>query len=304
MRKVSIKDKKYSFLYFYDKAKEFYFKYLFSDVGLIKKRFKKRLGREVNLKNPVYFNDKLQWLKLYWHNPIATKCADKYEVREFVKEKIGDKYLNNLLGVYESVNEINIDNLPKSFVLKGTHGSGFNIVCKDKNQMNWNVEFKKMKRWLRQNYYWRNREWVYKDIKPRIICEEYLQDNDLASFESIADYKFYCFNGDPHYCQVIRGRGQHETIDFFDMDWNHMSFVGMRMLPNSEDEIEKPKDYNEMIWIAKELAKGFPFVRVDLYYVNSKIYFGELTFFPTSGMGEFSPSEWNLKIGELLQLPK
>jgi hypothetical protein len=286
----------------YDKFKEFYYRHIISDEQLIRKRFKKRLGREVDLENPIKFNDKLQWLKLNWHDAIATKCADKYEVREIVKEKIGEEYLNEIIGVYESVDEINIDELPKKFVLKGTHGSGFNIICKDKSKMNWDEEFKKMRRWLRTNYYLQNREWVYKDIKPRIICEKYLTDGE--SQNSLIDYKFFCFNGEPTYCQVIRGRGENETIDFYDTEWNHMTFNGLRELPMSTTKYEKPKKYEKMIALAKELAGDFPFVRVDFYYVQDEIIFGELTFFPLSGMGKFTPDEWDFKLGELLKLPE
>src|SRR5690554_3478242 len=185
----------------YDKFKEFYYRHVISDEELIRKKFKKRLGRELELDNPIMYNDKLQWLKLNWYDPVATKCADKYEVREIIKEKIGEEYLNELIGVYESVDEIDIDKLPDKFVLKGTHGSGFNIICKDKSKMNWDEEFKKMRRWLRTNYYLQNREWVYKDITPRIICEKFLADDDEAS--SLTDYKVFCFNGRPTYCQVI-----------------------------------------------------------------------------------------------------
>ena len=290
------------FVTLYDKLKMFYYKNLISDEKLIRKKFKKRLGREVEFEDPVDFSDKLQWLKLNWYDPLATTASDKYGVRKMVADQIGNQYLNDLLGVYESVDEIELDKLPTSFVLKGTHGSGFNLICKDKDKIDWDLEFKKMKRWLKTNYYFEKREWVYKDIKPRIICEKFLSDNKKNM--ALDDYKFYCFNGMPHYCQVIRGRGQRETIDFFDMQWRHMPFVGMRKLPNSNEEIKKPLKYGEMIQLAKKLSARFPFVRVDFYYVENHIYFGELTFFPTSGMGEFHPKEWNQKIGELLVLPK
>ena len=175
----------------YDKIKKNYYKYLISDEKLVKNRFKKRLGREVDLENPIKFNDKLQWLKLNWHDSIATKCVDKYEVRKIIQEKIGKEYLNDLIGVYESIDDIDMDELPDKFVLKGTHGSGFNIICKDKCNMKWDEEFKKMKRWLRINYYLQNREWVYKDIKPRIICEKYLEEFETGE---LRDYKIFCFN--------------------------------------------------------------------------------------------------------------
>ena len=199
----------------YDKFKEFYYRHVISDEELIRKKFKKRLGREVDLENPIKFNDKLQWLKLNWHDPVATKCADKYEVREIIKEKIGEEYLNELIGVYESVDEINIDELPEKFVLKGTHGSGFNIICKDKNELNWDLEFKKMRRWLKNNYYLSNREWVYRDIKPRIICEKYLEEFETGE---LRDYKIFCFNGEPKVIEVDFDRFKNHKRNFYDLD--------------------------------------------------------------------------------------
>lgn len=157
------------------------------------------MGSEVNFKNPKMFNGKLQWFKLNWYDPLATKCADKYEVRKFVADRIGEEYLNELYEVYESVDEIDIDKLPKPFVLKGTHGSGFNIICKDKYKMDWDTEFKKMRRWLKTNYYWGNCEWVYKNIKPRIVCEKYMSTDDG---KLLKDYKFFCFDGEPEFVSV------------------------------------------------------------------------------------------------------
>src|SRR5699024_5072395 len=147
-----------------------------TDEKLIKKQFKKRVGRELNLNEPHKYNDKLQWLKLNWYDPLATKCADKYKVREYIESKIGGRYLNKLINVYDTIEDIDIEKLPNSFVLKGTHGSGYNIICENKNDMNWKKEYNKMKGWMRNNYYWSKREWVYKDIKPRIICEEFMRD--------------------------------------------------------------------------------------------------------------------------------
>jgi len=280
----------------------YYYKYFFSDEEVIRKQFKKRLGREVNLENPVKFNDKLQWLKLNWKDPLAVKCADKYSVREFVNDKIGEEYLNELYAVYNSVDEIDLGELPEQFVLKGTHGSGFNIVCKDKNKMNWKKEKKKMKKWLKKNYHWNTREWVYKDIKPRIVSERYLNESNRNN--SLTDYKIYCFNGEPLYCQYITRGKSNYTVDFFDKDWNHMPFTGLRIPPSPQynKNIKKPDKYSQMLKLAAELSKGFPFVRVDFYFVDNKIYFGELTFFPLSGYGKFKPDEWNYKIGNLLKL--
>lgn len=291
----------YFLIYIYDALIQFYNEKILTRKKIISRRYKKRLGEDLDLKNPIEFNQKIQWLKLYWYDSFATTCADKYRVRKVVERKIGAKYLNNLIAIYEKVTEIDLTKLPKSFVLKGTHGSGYNIVCKDKTKMNWDKEFRKMKRWLRNNYYLRNGEWVYKDITPRIVCERFLVDQSQQG--GLIDYKFYCFNGKPTYCQVIRERNSGGTIDFFDTEWNHMGFRGLQDLPHSKDTIPKPEKLIEMLDIAKKLSEGFPFVRVDLYYVNNKIYFGELTFFPRSGFGHFYPSEWNEKIGKLIELP-
>lgn len=285
----------------YDKSKEIYYKYLISDEKLIKKKFKEKLGREVELNNPIKFNDKLQWLKLYWHDPLATKCADKYEVREFVKERIGEEYLNELYGVYNSVEEIDLDKLPKSFVLKATHGSGWNIICKDKNKMNWNVEFKKMKRWLRKNYYYQGKhEWVYKDIKPRIICEKYLSEENG---QPPNDYKIFCFNGEPKLIQVDIDRFTSHRRNFYDLNWN---FKNIEILyPNNPNyQIPKPSCLDEMLDLSRKLSKDFPHVRVDFYVIENRIIFGELTFFHESGLGQFRPEEFELEMGEWLELPQ
>ena len=284
----------------YDKFKEFYYRHVISDEELIRKKFKKRLGREVELENPIKFNDKLQWLKLNWHDPIATKCADKYEVRKIIKEKIGEEYLNELIGVYESVDEINIDELPEKFVLKGTHGSGFNIICKDKSKMNWDEEFKKMKRWLRKNYYLQNREWVYKDIKPRIICEEFINQDD----DELRDYRFFCFNGEPKFISVDFSINNKEKTrrNLYDLDWNLLD-AEMSYPKETNIKVEKPKKLDEMIELSKKLSVGFPHSRIDFYYNKNKIIFGEITFFHQSGTSQIRPVEFEIQMGHWLELP-
>ena len=303
MKKILKKNYKlyYALIYVFDKIMELYYKHISNPERTVRQRYKRRLGREVELENPKIFNDKIQWLKLNWYNPLAIKCADKYGVREIIREKLGSKYLNNLIAVYDSVDQIDLDKLPDSFVLKGTHGSGYNIVCKDKSKMNWSLEFRKMKRWLRNKYYLKNGEWVYKDITPRIICEEFLFDENQKN--GLTDYKFFCFQGEPKYCQVIKDRKSGGTIDFYDMNWKHMEFTGLQDLPRSSNADPKPEKFQKMYNIAKILSENFPFVRVDLYYVQNKIYFGELTFFPRSGFGTFTPAKWNKKMGDLLILP-
>jgi hypothetical protein len=287
------------FLYVNDKLKEIYYKYLISDKKIIKKRFKKRLGREVNLVNPLKYNDKLQWLKLNWYDPLATKCADKYEVREIIEKTIGSEYLNKIYGVYESVDEINLDKLPKSFVLKGTHGSGYNIICKDKNEMNWEQEFKKMRRWLRTNYYYSKREWVYKDIKPRIICERYLSDE---TGQPPMDYKIFCFHGEPKLIQVDVDRFGGHKQNFYEIDWAYKN-IEIEVPSEKGIQVTKPKELDRMLELSRQISKDFPHVRVDFYEVKGQVIFGELTFFHHSGMGKFNPPEYEIEMGNYLKLP-
>jgi len=281
-------------------ARRAYFKYFFTDREFIKKEFKRRLGREVDLDNPFKFNDKLQWLKLNWQDPLAAKCADKYAVRKVVKERIGERYLNELYGVYDSVEEIDLDTLPEQFVLKCTHGSGFNIISRDKNRMDWKREFKKLRRWMRINYYWRTREWVYKDIKPRIICERYLEEPETGE---LRDYKIFCFNGQPRLIQVDFSRFTDHKRNVYDLNWN-LKEVEIAYPFDKNVVIEKPEKLPEMLELSKKLSAGFPHVRVDFYYYKKRIIFGELTFFRGSGMQEVKPGEFEIQMGRWLKLPE
>lgn len=283
------------------RSKQVYYKYFISDVKLIKKRFKSRLGRDVELKNPIKYNDKLQWLKLYWRDPLATVCADKFEVRKFVKDNIGDEYLNDIYGIYESVDEINIENLPKSFVLKGTHGSGYNIVCKDKTKMNWDIEYKKMRNWLKTNYYFQNREWVYKNIKPRIVCEKYIEQDDGAE---LRDYRFFCFYGEPKFITVdfnITNKKKTRR-NLYDLNWKLMN-EEISYPKELTIKVSKPKRLEEMLNLSRKLSSNFPHARVDFYYIKDKILFGEITFFHQSGMGIIKPLEFEEEMGSWLMLP-
>jgi len=289
---------------FYHKIIDYYHQFFYTDTSFVKKQFKKELDRRLDLSKPVTFDEKLQWLKLNWRDPLGTLCVDKYTVRTYVAEKADKKYLNELLGIYEHVSEIDLNTLPNKFVLKGTHGSGYNIICHNKDKPNWKNEFKKMDGWLHRNYYWQSREWFYKEVKPRIICEAFLT-NDIGSRDLI-DYKFYCFNGVPKYCQVIKDRSDNETIDFYDINWNLTScrrLTKSKQYPNSSG-IDKPLNYEEMLELVVKLSGTFPFVRVDLYNIDGRIIFGELTFYPLSGLGKFYPEEWNKVLGDLLVLPR
>ncbi|MDA2736500.1 ATP-grasp fold amidoligase family protein [Bacillus cereus group sp. Bc015] len=285
----------------YDSWRQFYYQRCITKEKIIKGSFKKSLGREVELDNPVKFNDKLQWLKLNWFDSDAIKCADKFGVREFVKEKIGEKYLNDIYGVYESVDEINIDILPNSFVLKGTHGSGFNIVCRDKSKMDWDKEFKKMRRWLKTNYYLRNLEWVYKGIKPRIICERFIEQEGGAE---LRDYRFFCFNGEPKFISIDFSINDKKKTrrNLYDLEWNLMD-QEISYPRELSIKVNKPNKLDEMLELSKKLSASFPHARVDFYYIEEEIIFGEITFFHQSGMGEIRPLKFEEEMGKWLKLP-
>lgn len=283
----------------YDMFKKFYYTHCTNDEKLIRKRFRKNIGREPEFVNPATYNDKLQWLKFNWYDEEAIKCADKYDVREFVKERIGSQYLNELYAVYNSVEEIDIKSLPKSFVLKGTHGSGFNIICEDKNILNWNIEFRKMTRWMKTNYYLENREWIYKDIKPRIVCEKFLFEDDGGLPK---DYKFFCFDGIPKFMFLASDRGKGTKFDFYDLDWNKIPVS--QYYPNSNYQNPRPVELDEMIELSKKLSKGFPHVRVDFYVNNGNIIFGEMTYFHFSGTKKFIPEKYDQIFGEYIDLSK
>lgn len=289
-----------SILFIATEVRQKYYQLFFSDEKMVRRLYRKCFGKEPDLDDPKSFAEKIQWLKLFWYDELACDCADKYLVREYVEKSVGKSCLNTIYGVYDSVSDIDFNELPDQFVLKGTHGSHFNIICKDKSKLNWKKEINRLKRWSKINYFWQNREWVYKDLKPRFICEKYLDD---GTGSSLTDYKFYCFSGQPAFCQVIRNRGANETIDIYDLNWKKLPFSGLRSRPGSQKEAEKPKSYGEMIEISKRLSERFPFVRADFYDINGTAVFGELTFFPQSGLGKFEPEEYDRKIAELLVLP-
>ena len=263
-------------------------------------------GRKLNLKNPKRFTEKLQLYKMKYRNPDMLRCTDKYEVRKYIEEKGFGDYLIPLIGVYDRVDDIDYAKLPNQFVAKSTDGDGGNqvLVCKDKFSLSEEDFKKRLSRWIsaRKVKKHAGREWAYgNDYPRRIIIEQLIGADDLK--KDIPDYKFFCFDGEPHYCQLINDRSTEETIDFYDMEWNHMPFRGLNpACHNAKSLAEKPKDFEQMKEIARMLSKGFPFVRVDLYSVKEGIYFGELTFYPASGYGYFTPDEWDEKLGDMLSV--
>ena len=277
------------------------------DSIMLRLQYWLQTGRRLNLKNPKRFTEKLQLYKMKYRNPDMLRCTDKYEVRKYIEEKGFGEYLIPLIGVYNSVGEIDYSKLPNKFVAKTTDGGGGNqvLICKDKHTLSEEVFKERLKGWMsaRKVKKQAGREWAYENNYPRrIIIEELIGADNIK--KDLCDYKFFCFNGEPHYCQLIQDRSTEETIDFYDMEWNHMPFRGLNPQCDSAlYEADKPEDFEQMKDIAQKLSKGFPFVRVDLYSVKEGVYFGELTFYPASGYGHFTPDEWDEKIGEILNIP-
>lgn len=268
------------------------------DETYIKLLYRSYEGEKLNLENPMTFNEKLQWLKLNDRNPLYTQLVDKYNVREYVEEKLGDEYLIPLIGVYDNVDEIDFENLPQSFVLKCTHDSGSVIVCDNKSKLDLNLVKERLKKALKRNFYYCNREWPYKDVNPKIVCEKMLDSQ-------IIDYKIFCFNGEPKFLYVGQGLVSDHSlkIDFYDLDWNKMNFKRTDY-DNFDGYIERPKKLEDMVEIAKKLSKEITFVRIDLYEVEGKLYFSEFTFTPGGGYIPLSPLKYERKLGDLLKLPK
>ncbi len=266
-------------------------------------KYRSHFGHWMSFKHPKTFNEKLQWLKLYNRKPEYTIMVDKYAVKQYVSDIIGKEYIIPTLGVWNSGEDIDWDNLPDSFVLKCTHDSGGLIICKDKSQLDKTKAIKKLDNSLRHDFYLLGREWPYKDVPRRIIAEQYMEDD--PNVNDLSDYKWWCFNGVPKFCQVIQNRSTKETIDFFDTEWNHQEFIGLNPKAVHADVLPlKPKNIEKHIQIAQELSKNIPFVRIDLYEIKGHTYFGEITFYPTAGTGRFTPSNYDEIIGAMIVLPE
>ena len=272
------------------------------DATYLKFVYRMRLGKKLNLDAPRTFNEKLQWLKLYDRKPEYTRLVDKYEVRAYIAKTLGEEYLIPLLGVWDRFEDIDFDSLPDQFVLKCTHDSSSVIICQDKSKLNVSDAGKKLNRCMKNNGYNFGREWPYKNVKPRIIAEKYMVDE--SGYE-LKDYKFFCFNGQIRAMFVAKDRTDHTIdtkFDFFDPDFKHLDV--RQGHPNSEPPYYKPEKFEEMKEVAKALSQNMPHVRVDLYNINGKIYFGELTFFHYSGFVPFDPPKWDAVFGEWIDLPE
>jgi hypothetical protein len=251
------------------------------------------------LNNPKTFNEKLQWLKVYDRKPEYTRYVDKYEVRSYIKETIGEEYLIPLIGVYNSFDEIDFDILPNQFVLKPNHTSGNVYICKDKSKIDYVKLKKEVNAWMKREYYWVHREWPYKNIKPKIICEDYMVDE---SGTELKDYKFFCFNGEPKAFFIASDRGIDTRFDFFDLEFNHLPV--MQHYINATKPLKRPPGLEEMIFLSRVLSKGLAHVRIDFYDINGRIYFGEMTFYHFSGFEKFEPIEYDNLFGSWIELPK
>lgn len=271
------------------------------DEEFLKRKFKSNLKYDLNLLNPNTFSEKIQWLKINDRKDIYTILVDKYKVREYIKEKLGEEYLIPLIGIWDDPDDIDFNKLPDQFVLKCNHNSGLGMcICKDKSKLDISKVRRELKKGLKQDYYLTGREWPYKNVSRKIIAEKYMK-NEYET--ELKDYKFFCFNGNPEYCQVICDRSTNETIDFFDMNWVHQEFIGLNSkCSNSKHPIAKPVTFEKMKEFACILAKNTKFVRIDFYEIERKLYFGEITFYPASGFGNFKPSEWNEKLGDMINL--
>lgn len=279
------------------KKLKYYLRYiLIPDEKYIKYKFKKRFGYELNINNPRTINEKIQWLKLFDRTPLHTQCADKYLVREYIKKIIGEEYLIPLVFNTFEVKDINIENLPNyPVVIKVNHARGAFLV-RDKNNIDLKNIQKKLNSELNTNFYYRTREWQYKNIKPRIVVEKMLLDEK----ENLPiDYKIWCMNGKVIMFQVDTGSEGNHIITFFDKNWKTFSFK--KNYPTDQN-VKIPNNLEEMSTVAEKLSKDFLFVRVDLYNINNKVYFGELTFHPESGFGKFYPENTDLELGEKLNL--
>lgn len=272
------------------------------DKAYLSRMFKYKMGYDLDLDAPKTYNEKLQWLKLYDRDPIYTSLVDKVEVKKIVAKVIGEEYIIPTLGVWDDPDEIDFEALPNRFVLKCNHNSGTGMyICKDKSQMDVDNVKKNLRKGLHENKYLQWREWPYKNVKRKIIAEQFMEDD---TFHELRDYKFFCFNGDPKILFVATERqekNKETKFDFFDSDYSHLPITNGH--PNADTIPQCPSKFEEMKQLAAKLSHGIPHVRVDFYEVNGHVYFGELTFSHWGGFVKFEPSEWDRILGDMIQLP-
>ncbi len=270
------------------------------DETYLKLVFRARMGQKLDLNNPRSFNEKLQWLKLHDRNPLYSTLVDKYAVKDWVAGIIGPEYVTKTYGCWKSVDEIDLGSLPEQFVLKTNHDSGGVAICRDRAKFDFEGAKRKLNDHLNTNYYWRTREWPYKNVQPLVFAEEYLEpdteDGDLR------DYKFLCFGGKPAFIELHKGRFGFHVQDIYDTEWKRVEISDWGY-PQSDEDEERPAHFDEMLAFSKALSKGFPHVRVDWYSAHGSLYFGEMTFYDGAGLSAFGDYADDLRLGALITLP-
>ncbi len=270
------------------------------DAAYFQLLYLKSHGRILRSRRPRTFNEKLQWYKRHYRDPLMTTLADKLAVRGYLEARGHGRLLNELYGVYDRPEEIDFDRLPESFVLKATHGSNMNIICRDRKHLDLEKSRAEMRSWLARDYYHSGRQWCYKGIRPRLICEKYLENEE---FGELLDYKFYCFGGEPEFLWICSGRYGAAGVAYNAYDMKGQRVRVFKGKPACDLDVRIPADFAAMVAVARELCGKFPFIRVDLYQVNGKLFFGEFTFYPDSGTVPFSPDKYNTVFGDLFILP-
>lgn len=270
-----------------------------SDLDFVSEMYAKGTGRELNLVNPKRYTEKLQWLKLFYRDPLITRCSDKYEMKNYLKEAGHPELAVETLGIYDNADDIDFESLPHKFILKATHGSGWNLIGDDKSKVDWKGWKRLFKIWSKENPHWLGREWNYKGVKPRIILEKFLEDDS----GELRDYKIFCFNGNPTYMQIDENRFSDHKRLYFERNGQPLDMVDSQ-IQKTELTVKFGEVQERMFQIAEELSKPFPMVRVDFYESNGNLYIGEFTFFDGSGFYNFEPNEWDFVWGEKLQLPE
>lgn len=302
------------FFWFIRKIKKFwnlaFFRYA-SDKAYIKKKYREKFGKELNLKNPQTFNEKLQWLKLYHRKPLFTRMVDKYSVRSYIAERVGPEYLIPSLGVWEHPDQIDFDALPEQFVLKCTHNSGYGTcICRDKSKLDIEKAKQMLREGLAQDYFRTSREWPYKNVPRRIVGEQFMVDESSQDAgKALTDYKVFTFNGEPKLIYVYQsahteqgGKPVNTYCDVLDLEWNLLPIC--QNFGNDPETPSRPQHLDEMLEISRKLSAGIPFLRVDMYEINGKVYVGEMTFYSWAGFEPFNPEQWDYTLGSWLELPK
>ena len=276
-----------------------------SDRTAIERGYERAFGRPLDWANPLTLNEKLNWLKLFYRNPLQRVAADKHAVREHVRARAGAECLIPLLAVYDRADDICFRNLPGAFVLKVNHGSGQNWIVRDKHREDERRVRRQFREWMAENHYAKSREWPYRGMTPRIVAEELLLDEDGRI---PSDFKLHCFNGRVECIQVDLDRDTAHRRNFYGPAWQRLPFVwteweGSAPLWPGGRDVERPGALPEMIRLAETLSKDFPYARIDLFHCRGRVYFGEITFFHGGGFERFDPPEWDRKLGERLALP-